>query len=75
MKATSKIMAASAAATLLVALAAAASLSSFRQIEEGAQARQRSHLAISSADDLLSSLRDAEIQPACLFTERRSSLS
>jgi PAS domain S-box-containing protein len=61
MKATSKIMAASAAATLLVALAAAASLSSFRQIEEGAQARQRSHLAISSADDLLSSLRDAEI--------------
>jgi PAS domain S-box-containing protein len=60
MKATSKIMAASAAATLLVALGAAAALWSFRQIEEGAQARQNGHLAISSADDLLSSLRDAE---------------
>jgi two-component system sensor histidine kinase EvgS len=60
MKATSKIMAASAAATFLVALGAAAALWSFRQIEEGAQARQRSHLAIVSAGDLLFSLRDAE---------------
>ena len=60
MKATSKIMAASAAAALGVALGAAAALWSFRQIEEGAQARQNGHLAISSADDLLSSLRDAE---------------
>ena len=58
--ATPKIGASIAAAALLFALGVAASFWSFRQIEEAAEARQRSYQVIRSAGDWLSTLTDAE---------------
>ncbi len=60
MKSAQKLGAWLAAAALLVALGAAASFWSFRQLEEAAVARNHSYALTKSADDLLSQLRDAE---------------
>ena len=60
MKANHKISVELAAALLLVAFGASASFWSFSRIEHAAEARQHTRAVIDSADDLLSSLKDAE---------------
>ena len=60
MKVSHKILAAFAGMTLLVALVAAVSFWTFKQLEEAANARKHTRDILRSADDLLSSLKDAE---------------
>jgi signal transduction histidine kinase len=60
MKATHKIVASFAGAALLVALGALMLFWAFRQMEEASVAREHSYAVIKHADDLLSSLKDAE---------------
>ena len=48
------------AAVVLVALGSAVLLGSFRQLSDAAALRRRSLVALSSADDLLSAMKDAE---------------
>ncbi|NTV13896.1 MAG: response regulator [Desulfobulbaceae bacterium] len=60
MKATHKIVGGLAAAALLVATVVAVSFWAFQQIEDAAEMRRHTHIVISSADELLSALKDAE---------------
>jgi len=60
LKATHKVIAALAGATLLVTLAAVMSFWSFGQIEKLAASRMHSSIVLNKADDLLSSMKDAE---------------
>ena len=60
MKATHKFTALLAGVVLLVALGVVALFLSFRQIKEAADARAHSYAVITSADALLSALKDAE---------------
>ncbi len=59
MKTAHKIVALLAGAVLLVALVVVL-FSSFRSLNEASEARAHTHLILNSADDLLSSLKDAE---------------
>ncbi len=56
-----QIMASLAGAALLLALVIAVSLWAFKQVGESAEARKHTNIVIFSANDLLSSLKDAEI--------------
>ncbi len=60
MKTTHKIFGLFAGAVLLLALAIALSFWTFRQTEQAAQARKQTFVILSSANDLLSALKDAE---------------
>jgi len=60
LKVAHKIIASLTGAGLLVALAVAVSLWTFRQIEDSAEMRKQTRFVIASANELLSELRDAE---------------
>ena len=60
MKTTWKMIMWLVAAVLLVALLAGSSFWSFNQAEKAAQTREKIHLVLNKADDLLSAIKDAE---------------
>ena len=75
MKSTHKIVASLAVAVLLVAVGVVVSFWTFRQIAESAEARKHSSMVLNSANDLLSSLKDAETgQRGFLLTGNESFL-